>query len=150
METFKTYKNNQKINVNISYNSIAKRFGPVSFFLAKENDANDSEIVNRETDESCKIEKNKATDRAILYMVSQFFVDSGQLANKENIMKATSLRYSVYDQDFRHTFLSTFTSFEDEYRNDSGAKFTVIKSIKIVLNENVLEAHKAFVATLNL
>ncbi|WP_452230656.1 hypothetical protein [Lacinutrix sp. MEBiC02404] len=150
METFETFSNNQKINVNSTYTSMAKRFGPVSFFLRKESDLNDFDILPRDTDDSCKFGKEQTIEKAILDITTQFFVDSGQLANKEKIMQATSIRNSIFDQDNRHTYFSTFLDFSGEYHNGSGAKFTVVKRIKIVLKENIIEHHKAFVSTLNL
>jgi len=150
METFETFSNNQKINVNSTYTSMAKRFGSVSFFLRKESDLNDFDILPRDTDDSCKFKKEQTVEKAVLDITTQFFVDSGQLPNKEKIMQATSIRHSVYDQDYRHTYLTTFPDFPTEYHNGNGAKFTIVKRIKIVLKENILENHKAFVSTLNL
>ena len=151
METFETYENKQNIYVKSTYTSIAKRFETVSFSLRKENDLSDFILLDRidGSKEKAKFNKNKAQERAILSITNQFFVDSDLIPQKEKIMKSTIVTHGIHDKDFRSTYLSTMADFEDEFFNEEGAKFSVVKRIKIVLNKNFRESHKLFIANQN-
>ena len=150
METFETFNNNQKINLKLSFDSIAVRANNLAVFLRKEDDLTDFEMVDETTIDTAKIAKDEAAVRCILEINSQFKMDQSQMQNRDKIIKGTSVTYSVYDQDNRKTYYSTYLSNEDEYVDGGSNTFGVIKRIKIVLNANILDAHKAFVDSLNL
>lgn len=107
-------------------------------------------MIDETTINSAKVDKDMADVRCILEINSQFKMDQGQMPNRDLIIKSTSVAYSVYDVDNRKTYYSTFLSNEDEFVDGGSNTFAVIKRIKIVLNESSLDAHKAFVNTLNM
>ena len=76
-------------------------------------------------------------------------VDSNQEPNKRKIMQRTIIRYSVYDQDNRKTYYTTYVDFEDEYIDNGGERFTVKKNIEIVLKDDHKSKHRDFVESLN-
>lgn len=150
METFETFNNNQKINLKLSFDTIAVRANNLAVFLRKEDNLTDFEMVNETTIDTAKIDKDEAAVLCILEINSQFKMDQGQMPNRDKIIKSTSVTYSVYDQDNRKTYYSTYLSNEDEFVDGGSNTFAVIKRIKIVLNQNFLDAHKAFIDNLNL
>lgn len=150
MEIFETYNNNQKITLNITnIDTVAQQLNETAFFLRKKSDLGNFDILDNNTPTSTFFSKEQAKERAILEANFTFMVDSNQEPNKNKIMKQTIIRYSVYDQDNRKTYYSTFVDFEDEYIDNGGEQFTVKKNIEIVLKEDYKNNHRVFVESLN-
>ncbi|RAJ17969.1 hypothetical protein [Olleya aquimaris] len=150
MEQFETYDNNQKINVNITaIETKAQQLNEIAFFLRKKSDLSDFEILDNTSPTSASFTKEEAKVRAVLEINIQFMVDSNQEPNKPRIMQETIVRYSLYDQDTRKTYYSTFVDFEDEYIDNGDEQFTIKKQIEIVLKENVLNKQRVFIESLN-
>ncbi|TGV03758.1 hypothetical protein [Flavivirga rizhaonensis] len=150
METFETYYNNQKITFNVTnIETKAQQLNEIAFFLRKKEDLDDFDILDNNTPRSTSFSKEQAKDRVVLEANITFMVDSNQEPNKVKIMKETIIRYSLYDQDTRNTFYSTFVDFEDEYIDHGDEQFTVKKNIEIVLKENLINNHRVFVESLN-
>ena len=148
METFETFNNNQKINVNVTHESLALQFDSMVFSLKKESDLTDFILLDS-SGNSTKISKANVATHSIFETVTNFALDSGQMPNKDKIIKQTMVRYSMFDQDLRKTYFSTFAVFPDEYKDGGSNVFRVTKRIKIVLNVSPLMQHKAFVENLN-
>ncbi|GAA3631413.1 hypothetical protein [Flavivirga jejuensis] len=150
MEKFETYNNNQKITFNVTnIETKAQQLNEMAFFLRKKGDLDDFDILDNNTPSSTSFSKEQAKERVILEANIVFMVDSNQEPNKSKIMKETIIRYSLYDQDNRKTYYSTFVDFEDEYIDNGGEQFTVKKNIEIDLKENLVNNHRVFVESLN-
>lgn len=150
MEKFETYKNNQKINANVSHRSIAKRYGEVAFFLRKKNNESDFIILDNEDEKSSKISKADVETHCILEINTEFAVDSIQEPKKPQIMQATYLRYSLYDLDNRNTFYSVYPENPSEFIDTGGNTFKVIKKIELILTANILDTYKDHLNTLDI
>jgi hypothetical protein len=148
METFDTFNNNQKINVNVTHESLALQFDSIVFSLKKENDLTDF-ILLESADNSTKISKENIATHNVFESVTNFAIDSGQMPNKDKIIKQTLVKYSAFDQDLRKTFFSTFVDFPDEYKDGGSNVFRVTKRVKIVLTDSPITRHNAFVESLN-
>ena len=150
METFETYENTQKINAKIiKQETKALRLGPVSFYLRKIDDPSDFEGLNNLTLTSSRFDKDKVKSRALLEIYTQFMVEENQLPNKETIMKSTLIKYSVFDQDNRGSYFSTYNDFEDEYHSTDDEQFTITKRIKIIFKDDLLNNYRVFTKKFN-
>lgn len=150
METFETFDNNQKITVKITdVETVAQQLGEIAFFLRKKGDLDDFDILDNDTATSMSFSKEQSKERVILEANFTFMVDSNQEPNKRKIMQRTIIRYSLYDQDNRKTYYTTFVDFENEYTDNGGEQFTVKKNIEMILNEDYRSKHRVFVESLN-
>ncbi|WP_299337988.1 hypothetical protein [uncultured Psychroserpens sp.] len=149
METFETFDNNQKITLNVTdVESVAKQIGPTVFALKKKNDPTDFEILNNDSN-SASFSKEQAKQRTILAAKFVFILDMNQEPNKQRAKERTLIRYSVYDQDNRKTYYTSFVDFSNEFKDVSAEQFSVEKNIEIVLNEDHKSNHREFVKSLN-
>lgn len=153
MEIFKTYNNNQKINIKLKKEptSIGVRRGKAYFYLRKEDDLEQFISLNNQTQISTIIDKKDIENYNILEIVTQIIVLESQQNYKEEIMKATKIDYSVFDRDNRKSFNSNYQENPEEYdKNGDSEIFLVRKLIKIILTENPQIIHKKLLQTLNI
>ncbi|WP_131453967.1 hypothetical protein [Neotamlana sedimentorum] len=149
METFETFGNNQQIAVNITdIDTVAQQLGTPVFALKAEENPMDFEILESK-ENSTSFSKEQSKSRPVLAIKFVFIVDINQEPNIKKVMERTLIRYSVYDQDNRKTYYSSFINFEAEFVKISDEQFTVEKNITVVLNEDLRSNHRAFVKSLN-
>lgn len=149
MEIFETFDNNQKITINITdIETVAQQIGPTIFALKKKNDDLDFELLTNDSN-SATFDKEQSKLRSVLAVKFVFMVDINQEPNMQRAKERTLIRYSVYDQDNRKTYYSSFIDFEDEFIDVSAEQFSVEKNIEIVLKEDLRSNHRAFVKSLN-
>lgn len=149
METFKTFNNNQRITINVTdIETVAQQVGPTVFALKASDDPMDFEILDSDGNTS-SFSKEQSKTRPVLAIKFVFIVDLNQEPNLQRVMERTLIRYSVYDQDNRKTYYSSFINFESEFIQISPEQFTVEKNIHVVLNADLRSSHRAFVKSLN-
>ena len=149
METFETYDNNQKITIKITdIETVAQQLGPTVFALKKKNNPMDFELLDNDSNSATFI-KQHAKTRSVLAAKFVFIVDLNQQPDMQRVKERTLIRYSVYDQDNRKTYYSSFVDFEHEFKDISNEQFSVEKNIEIVLNEDHRSNHRAFVKSLD-
>ncbi|KJD31266.1 hypothetical protein PK35_15645 [Tamlana nanhaiensis] len=149
METFETFDNNQRITINVTdIETIAQQVGPTVFALRASDDPMNFEILDS-VENTSSFSKEQSKTLPVLAVKFVFIVDITQEPNLQRVMERTLIRYSVYDQDNRKTYYSSFISFESEFIQVSPEQFTVEKNIEIVLNEDLRSNHRAFVKSLN-
>ena len=149
METFETFNNNQKITINITdVETIAQQIGPTVFALKKKDNPLDFELLDNNSN-SATFTKEQAKLRSVLAAKFVFMVDLDQEPNMQRVKERTLIRYSVYDQDNRKTYYSSFIDFEHEFKDISPEQFSVEKNIEIVLSKDLRSNHREFVKSLN-
>ena len=149
METFETFDNNQKITIKVTnIETIAQQIGPTVFALKKKGNPTDLELLDNNSN-SATFSKQQASVHPILAVKFVFMVDMNQEPNKQKAKARTLIRYSVYDQDNRKTYYSSFVDFKDEFEDISDEQFSVEKNIEIILNKDLKNNHREFVKSLN-
>tara|TARA_B100001146_G_scaffold225257_1_gene249084 strand:- start:5858 stop:6322 length:465 start_codon:yes stop_codon:yes gene_type:complete len=134
MDVFITKRNTTELKIELHHDSIAAIDGPPTVAI---NFGTPQQKIISVTDHNAyflaRITKDDLSDSGTVKLVSNFILDSSQLANKDQIIKATQMEYhfdgGADDQDdFEHQYP------EDVHPGDPQSKtFRISKSIRIVM-----------------
>ena len=137
METYITKKNSTPLNLNVEGSSDAAMDGSVVVLIYKEGDISKNKFIDVWSDGDNKfkssIKKDDLEEKNILRIVSNFIVSGGQLPQKENIIKNTTISYTLNGGSAEKEFETNFNDNSEEFNKGGANKktFKVTKDIKI-------------------
>lgn len=131
MIQFVTRYSEEVIEISCDYSSLAKQYREVKFYIL--NQENDQEIfrIPNATPKTATMATRDLYKNSVLLIRSQFIVSKDLIHQKETILKATLVQYTVRDKGSSQTYLSDHALNPTEYEDKTTYTFVISKHLPI-------------------